>query len=149
MCHKSLTLDGYLGGYCTVIPAGTAQTGTAHCSTGSTENPFGYCTAAQYPIPLWVLCSTRSTHRYCGTAAGTVGTVQYPIEYGTAQYRGTAGGYCTVHKKRSGSPVSFWKYVQNDPGIEPGVASVHGDAITIRPPLQVIMGSLIIGLFTP
>ena len=40
--------SGYLGGYC-AVPAGTAQAGTAHCSTGSTENPFGYCTV---PDPL-------------------------------------------------------------------------------------------------
>ena len=136
---------GYLGGYC-AVPAGTAQAGTAHCSTGSTENPFGYCTV---PNPV-------------------MGTVQYPQYPPVLRYCSWYCGYCAVPdcfryctvprycrrvlhstSKRSGSPVSFWKYVQNDPGIEPGVAGVHGDAITIRPPLHVIMGSLIIGLFTP
>ena len=72
---------------------------------------------AQYPIPLWVLCSTRSTHRYCGTAAGTVGTVQYPIDYGTAQYRGTAGGYCTVHKKIWRARYLFGNTYRTTPGL--------------------------------
>jgi len=73
---------------------------------------------------------------YCGTAA----------RMGTA---GTAARYCAVPKKDRRADTFLGKFPQYDPGIELRPAGMYGDVIIIAPPLRVIIGWLIIGLFTP
>ena len=125
---------------------GTVQSGTAHRSTHSTHrtvqypDQFRYCTVPAVPV---------------GTAVLQIGTAVLHSTEHVLRYCSSDGycGYCSPvlcsTQKRSQGGYFFGEIPHNDPGIELRAAGVYGDVIIIAPPLRVIIGWLIIGLFTP